>query len=192
MLDRIERELRASSEFLGEIADNVMVVVKGVVSFVAARLDSPKPYQREDGKGASAVEADLQEDLFDWLRSGALLRGRAVWEPQRVGGGRPDISVVFVNQVVVNELKREQKDSSHEAMEETYSGQAGSYDATTYPFGLVTVLDVSAEPPSTPRLDGCVWVHRREDESGTRWLVFVRVPGRLSAPSVQTKRAQRS
>jgi len=46
VLDRIERELRASSEFLGEIADNVMVVVKGVVSFVAARLDSPKPSAR--------------------------------------------------------------------------------------------------------------------------------------------------
>lgn len=169
-----------------------MLVAKAVVLFLSARLNSPKAYQREDGKGASALEADLQEDLFDWLQSGALLQGVPVYEPQRVGGGRADISVVFTAQEIVNELKREQSDSSHEAMERTYSAQAGSYDATTYPFGLVTVLDVSVEPPSTPRLDQCVWVHKREDESGTRWLVFVRVPGRLSTPSVLTKKAQRS
>lgn len=169
-----------------------MLVVKAVVLFLAARLDAPKAYQREDGKGASAVEGDLQEDLFDWLRSGALLQGIPVWEQARVGGGgRADISVAFTSHVVVNELKREQKDSSREAMEETYSAQAGSYDATTYPFGVVTVLDVSAEPPSTPRLDECVWVDKHEDASGARWLVFVRIPGRLSTPSVHTKRAQR-
>jgi hypothetical protein len=133
----------------------------------------------------------LQEDLFEWLKYGALLRGRAVWEPQRVGAGRADISVIFTGHEIVNELKREQRDSSREAMQDTYSAQAGSYDATTYPFGLVTVLDVSAEPPSTPRLDQCVWVHKHEDESGTRWLVFVRVPGRMSTPSMQTKRAPR-
>lgn len=170
-----------------------MLVVKAVVLFLAARLNSPKSYQREDGKGASAVEDDLQEDLFDWLRSGALLQGIPVWEQKRLGGGgRADISVAFTAHEVVNELKREQHDSSREALEDTYSAQAGSYDATTYPFGLVTVLDVSEEPPSTPRLDQCVWVHKHEDESGTRWLVFVRLPGRISTPSVQTKRAQRS
>jgi hypothetical protein len=113
------------------VAENVMLVVKAVVLFLAARLDSPKPYQREDGKGASAVEADLQEDLFDWLRSGALLQGTPVWEQARMGGGgRADISVAFTSHEIVNELKREQKDSSREAMEETYSAQAGSYDAT--------------------------------------------------------------
>lgn len=169
-----------------------MLVVRAVVNFLAARLNAPKPYQRESGndaKGAAAVEDDLQEDLFDWLQSGALLQGLPVYEPQKVGAGRADIAVAFTSHQVVNELKRETRDSSREAMEKTYAEQGSSYDATDYPFGLVTILDVSAEPPTTPRLDKCVWVHKHEDEGGTRWLVFVRVPGRLSTPSAHTRRA---
>lgn len=172
-----------------------MLVVRAVVNFLAARLNAPKPYQRESGKdakGAAAVEDDLHEDLFDWLRSGALLQGIPVYEPQKVGAGRADIAVAFTSHQVVNELKRETRDSSHEAMEKTYAEQGGSYDATNYPFGLVTILDVSAEPPTTPRLDTCVWVHEHKDEGGTRWLVFVRVPGRLSTPSAHTRRAASS
>jgi hypothetical protein len=189
VLERVRTELAASEHFRGELAEDVMLVVRAVVNFSAARLDAPKAYQREDGKGATAVERDLQEDLFDWLRSGALLQGVAVYEPQKVGAGRADISVAFTTHQVVNELKRETRDSSHEAMESTFAEQGSSYDATDYPFGLVTVLDVSTEPSTTPRLDACVWVHRHEDEGGTRWLVFVRMPGRLSTPSAHTKRA---
>jgi hypothetical protein len=88
--------------------------------------------------------------------------------------------VGFRDYQVVNELKRETKDSSREAMERTYSEQAGSYDATGYPFALVVVLDVATAPPSTPRLGECIWVHKHEDTGGVRWLVVVRVPGRLS------------
>ena len=68
------------------------------------------------------------------------------------------------------------------------AAQAGSYDATTYPFGIVPVLDISSTPPSTPRLEECVWVHRHEDEGGSRWLVFARIPGRMITPSQHTKR----
>ena len=192
VLERVREALQASDLFQGDVADDVMLVVRAVVNFLAARLDAPRPYQREtgtDAKGAAAVEADLQEDLFDWLRSGALLQGIKVFEPQKVGGGRADIAVAFTSHQVINELKRETRNSSHECMEATYAEQGSSYDATGYPFGLVTVLDVSSEPPSTPRLDTCVWVHKHEDQGGTRWLVFVRVPGRLSTPSAHTKRA---
>lgn len=169
-----------------------MLVVRAVVLFLSARLRSPQTYQREDGKGAEAVEDDLQEDLFQWLQSGALTHGMTIYEPQRVGGGRADIAVIFTNQQVVSELKREQRDSSRESIQRTYAEQAGSYDATDYPFGIVPVLDVSAEPPSTPRLEECVWVHAHQDTGGTRWLVFVRVPGRMSSPSAHTQRARRS
>lgn len=189
VLERTRASLTASEHFHGELADDFMLVLRAVVLFLAARLDAPKPYQREDGKGPTAVEDDLQEDLFDWLRSGALLEGLPVYEPQKVGGGRADISVVFTAHRVVNELKRETRHSSDEAMEIAYAEQGSSYDATDYPFGLVTVLDVSTQPPTTPRLDACVWVHKHDDAGGTRWLVFVRVPGRLSTPSAHTKRA---
>lgn len=192
VLERVRSELEASELFRGEVAEDVMLVVRAVVNFLVARLNAPKTYMREDGKGESAVEEDLQEDLFDWLRSGALLQGVTVYEPQKVGAGRADISVAFTSHQVVNELKRETRDSSHEAMERTYAEQGSSYDATNYPFGLVTVLDVAAEPPTTPRLESCVWVHKHEDAGGTRWLVFVRVPGRLSTPSAHTKRASSS
>jgi hypothetical protein len=192
VLDGVRSELSASPQFQGEVADNVMLVARAVVLFLAARLKSPQAYQREDGKGAAAVEQDLQDDLFDWLQSGALTHGMTIYEPRRIGGGRADLAVAFTNQLVVNELKREQRDSSREGMQRTYAEQAGSYDATDYPFGLVPILDVSGEPPSTPRLEACVWVHRHEDSGGTRWLVFVRVPGRMSTPSAHTQRAQRS
>lgn len=167
-----------------------MLVVRAVVLFLSARLRAPKPYQREDGKGRGAVEDDLQQDLFDWLQSGALTHGLPIYEPQKVGAGRADIAVAFTAHQVVDELKRETRDSSRAAMETTYAEQGSSYDATDYPFGLVTVLDVSEEPPTTPRLDECVWVHRHDDAGGTRWLVFVRVPGRLSTPSAHTARAK--
>lgn len=166
MIERVRAELSAAEEFQGDVADNVMLVVRAVVYFLAVRLRAPKPYQREDGKGAGAVEGDLQDDLFEWLQSGALTHGMKVFEPQRVGGGRADLAVVFSAQQVVNEVKREQRDSSREAMQMTYAEQAGSYDATDYPFGLVPVLDISSEPASTPRLGECVWVHRHEDTGG--------------------------
>jgi hypothetical protein len=189
LVERLRKELASVTDFHGEVADEFMLVVRAVVYFLAARLDAPKPYEREDGKGAAAVEGDLQEDLYDWLRSGALLQGTPIYEAQKLGGGRADITVVFTAHRVVNELKRETRDSSRESMEATYAEQGSSYDATDYPFGIVTVLDVSAEPPSTPRLDNCVWLHEHRDAGGTRWLVFVRVPGRLSTPSAHTKRA---
>jgi hypothetical protein len=192
VLERVRQGLSVSAFFEGELADNFMQVVRAVVNFLAARLDAPKPYQRESGKAASALEADLQEDLFDWLRSGSLLQGVKVYEPQRVGGGRADISVAFTANQVVNELKRETHDASRHALEMAYAEQGSSYNATDYPFGLVTVLDVSEEPPTTPRLDTCVWVHRHDDQGGTRWLVFVRVPGRLSTPSAHTRRVSSS
>ena len=129
---------------------------------------------------------------FDWLRSGALLQGIPIYEAQKLGGGRADITVVFTAHRVVNELKRETCNSSRESMEATYAEQGSSYDATDYPFGIVTVIDVSAEPQTTPRLDKCVWLNEHEDEGGVRWLVFVRVPGRLSTPSEHTKRAASS
>jgi hypothetical protein len=193
VLDGIRRELEKSPHFVGELADDVMLAVRAVVNFLQARLGHPRPYMRETGteaKGAAAVEADLQNDLFDWLQSGALTHGLTIYEPQKVAAGRADIGVGFRDYQVIAECKRETDDSSREAMQAAYSEQAGSYDATTYPFGLVVVLDVVKEPPSTPRLDSCVWVHRHEDEGGERWLVFVRVPGRLSTPSEHTKRAK--
>ena len=167
-----------------------MLVVRAVLHFLRVRLNAPKPYLRADGRGHAAVEVDLQVDLFEWLESGALTEGLRIYEPQRVGGGRADIAVVLRDHQVVIETKRETADSSREAMQRTYAEQAGSYDAASYPFGIVAILDVSNEPPSTPRLDQCVWVHCHEDAGGSRWLVFVRVPGRLSPPSSHTRRAK--
>lgn len=183
-------ELAESEHFVGQVADDVMLVVRAVVRFLHVRLRSPKDYLRADGKGVKAVEESLQEDLFEWFESGALTEGLVIYEPRKVGGGRADIAIGFRDQQVVNELKRETKDSSRESMQRTYSEQAGSYDASDYPFGLVVVLDVATAPSSTPRLDKCVWVHKHEDDGGTRWLVFVRVPGRLSSPSAHTARAK--
>lgn len=167
-----------------------MLAVEAIVRFLAARLNRPRPYQREDGKGASAVERDLQDDLLDWWASGALTQGLTFYEPQDVGGGRADLVIAFSTQRIVHEVKRQQRDSSKTAMEHTYAEQAASYCAADYPFGVVPILDISAQPPSTPHLGECVWVHRHEDAGGTRWLVFVRVPGRLVSPSEHTKRAR--
>jgi hypothetical protein len=154
--------------------------------FLSARIDAPKAYMREDGSGNDALEADLQTDLLEWLKGGVLLQGITVLEPQQVGGGRADIMIVMGGQRIVIEVKREKGSSEREALQDSYSRQAGSYDATDYPFGLVAVLDISESPPTTPRLVDCVWVHAfGTDESSKRRLVFVRVPGRLRTPSSQ-------
>jgi hypothetical protein len=155
--------------------------------FLAARIDAPKNYMREADKGEDALEGELQADLLDWLKGGVLLQGIPVLGPQQVGGGRADVMVVMNDQRIVVEVKREKGNSAREALQDSYSRQAGSYDATDYPFGFVAVLDLSAPPPTTPRLVDCVWLHAYgTEEDSKRHLVFVRVPGRLRTPSQQT------
>lgn len=179
-------QLRPAPDFVGPVAANVTLVIQAVVWFLSTRLAAPKAYMREDGKGAQAVERDLQHDLFEWLKSGALLEGVPIFEPQQVAGGRADVMVVINGQSIVNELKRETKDSGRDAIQDRYSRQASSYDAVDYPFGIVTVLDVVAPPSSTPRLDECVWVHPVDSGEGRkRWLVFIRVRGRRRTPAEQ-------
>lgn len=191
VVDRVANQLRAAPDFTGQVAANFTSVIQAVVWFLSARLASPKPYMREDGKAAQALERDLQEDLFEWLKSGALLQGVPISEPQQVAGGRADIMIVINGQSIVNELKRETEDASRGALQDTYSRQASSYDAVDYPFGIVTVLDVVDPPSATPRLDECVWVHSVDyGEAGKRWLVFIRVPGRRRTPAEQTGSAQ--
>ncbi len=184
-------QLRVAPDFVGPVAANLTLVIQAVVWFLSARLASPKPYMREDGKGAQALERDLQDDLFEWLKSGALLQGVPIYEPQQVAGGRADIMIVINGQSIVNELKRETKDASRGALQEIHSRQASSYDAADYPFGIVTVLDIVDPPSATPRLDECVWVHPVDyGEAGRRWLVFIRVPGRRRTPAEQSGEAR--
>jgi hypothetical protein len=191
LVDRVVEELSAAPDFVDGVAANVTLVVEALVMFLSARLDAPRAYMREDGKGEDALEAELQADLLEWLRGGALLQGITVLEPQHVGGGRADIMIVMDGQRIVIEVKREKGSSEREALHDSYSRQAGSYDATDYPFGLVAVLDISDLPPMTPRLVDCVWVHTFGPEgTSKRRLVFVRVPGRLRTPSSQTGRLE--
>jgi hypothetical protein len=187
LVNRVVEELSAGPDFVDGVAANVTLVVEALVMFLSTRLDAPKGYMREDGRGADALEGELQADLLEWLRGGALLQGITVLEPQQVGGGRADIMIVMEGQRIVIEVKREKGNPERGALQDSYSRQAGSYDATDYPFGLVAVLDISELPPTTPRLVDCVWVHAFGTEgSSKRRLVFLRVPGRLRTPSSQT------
>ena len=113
-----------------------------------------------------------------------LARGGINIEVRRIGGGRVDVLIAFGTHRVVVELKRELAEASHEGLEAAYGAQAASYQATDYPFGVVLVLDLSADQTgAAPHLDDLVWVHKCEAEGRDRWLVWCVVPGRRVTPS---------
>lgn len=159
-----------------------------LAQFVRRSLNEPLPYMKESGSGESALEADLQDDLWHFLKYGQMSDVVGSYEPQKVGGGRADIQVVRFNETLVIECKREKNDSSNAALVASYAAQGGACSAAEHPVGLVVTLDLTTKQTGTPPMFGtCLWVHTQTTEEGGRTLLFVRIPGRRVTPSALSR-----
>lgn len=156
--------------------------------FVRRSLNQPRPYMKESGSGENAKEADLQDDLWEFLQYGQAMDVVGSYEPQRLGGGRADIQVARFGESLVIECKRELKDASNAALVASYAAQGGAYGAAEHPLGVVVTLDLTAKQTGSPPMFGyCLWVYEQTPQEGGRVLLFVRVPGRRVTPSALSK-----
>lgn len=156
-------------------------LTRAMAQFVRRSLDKPRPYMKE---GATALEADLQDDLVEFLTYAYPLDGVTGYEPQKVAGGRADIMVTAFNEVLYIECKRELADATPAALASAYAAQGGAYSAVQHRLGIVAVLDLTATQTASPPLfSDCLWIHRQTVAAGGRVLLFVKIPGRRVTPS---------
>lgn len=152
--------------------------------YVRKCLDNPPPHQREDGDGANALEAQLQDHLWEFLNYTAMSSRTSSYESQKVAGGRADISLSILNERMVIECKREKSKASRDDLQKAYAAQGAAYSAAEHPFGAVAVLDLTApQTGSPPMFYDCLWLHQQTPAEGGRTLLFMRIPGRRKTPS---------
>lgn len=182
-------QLLEHPDFTDRVAEDVSTVARSVIRYVAHRLGTPADFMRANYGGGSIVEQDLADDFERWLGAAPLSRGSVTIEVRRIGGGRADVLIGFGTHRVIIELKRELADASHDALEAHYAGQAASYQSTDYPFGIVLVLDLSAEQTGAlAHLRDLVWTSEVAAPGVTRRkLVWCVVPGRRVTPSALSR-----
>lgn len=182
-------QLDGHPDFTGRAAEDVAVVVRACIRYVAYRLSNMASFMRADFDDENVIEQHLADDLERFLAASPLSRGTVDVEVQRIGGGRADLVVGFATHRVIVELKREQSDASRSALEGHYADQAASYQAADYPFGVAMVLDLSAEQTRTlAHLRDLIWTSdAASDGQSPRRLVWCLVPGRRVTPSTLSR-----
>lgn len=162
-------------------------VTECLAQFLRRSIDLIPPYRRESGAGANAAEADLQNEIYDFVKY-AYPVGSAGYEPQKVAGGRADISLSLFGETLYIECKKEPADATRQALQDSYAAQAGSYSAADHPLGVVAVLDLTAPQTTAPPVFAeDLWVHRQSAPEGAKTLLFLRVAGRRVTPSELSK-----
>lgn len=118
-------------------------VVESIVSFTQYVRDILPDYTRclEDaGKGQEASEEDLQEHLFEVLRS--KFNRNVIYEYQRIGGGRPDTVLKFEEVMFPIEVKHEFSSIEQQHVHNMYITQADIYAAATDNISFLMILDL--------------------------------------------------
>ncbi len=183
----IERTLAALAEcpdFTGQVREKLELILTSAIRFLASRQNAQRGGETSRTAylfKADAEEKDLEADLTDWFE-GNDLYGLNI-QSQNIGGGRVDLIFTFDGFRFVIELKREDTDGSVAGLQK-HLPQAGAYQLTDIPLGMLMVLDLTGEPPQPIRDN--VWVDRvpASEEGGTdRLVVVVRVPGNRVSPS---------
>lgn len=185
-VNELAAEASRLADSAGSAAGPAFAELTGLLAhFVRKSLDRPPPYQREDGDGRSAVEAQLQDDLWNYLNYTALSTRTGAYEPQKIGGGgRADITLAILDERMVIECKRELNRASRDDVQSSYAAQAGAYSAAEHPFGAVAILDLTApQSVSPPMFYDCLWLHQQATADGGRTLLFMLIPGRRKTPS---------
>ena len=182
-------KLAEHPDFTGRLAEDVGVVARAAIRYVAYRLGNPADFMKAGFSEETVVEQHLADDIERSLAAAPLNQGTVAIEARRIGGGRADVVVGFTTHRVIIELKRELSDATADALEHHYADQAASYQAVDYPFGIVLVLDLSAEQTVLlAHLRDLIWTSNLAvTGSPNRQLVWCVLPGRRVSPSALSR-----
>jgi len=171
-------------------------VLLWMVRFIFNRLELTKgddptgAYLFERDDGSLPHEDELQQDFFRWV---ATYAAGSDLEPTNIASGRADIRLKSGPERLVVEVKREEKDCSFDALFKSYAAQTTDYQNISIRLGVLLVLDLAtSNREGTPHLTSLFEMRhvRRCDESQSRLILIVKVPGRRKRPSDLTKLAK--
>jgi hypothetical protein len=181
---KLQTCLEASPDYAGEPKDAVDDVLRLIIQFVSSRTNAQSdlyPYLFDP----KAVEADIHEDLYNYLKSSSL-GAITEFEVQHVGGGRIDLRIRFSGFSVCIEMK---VDSMKQALsdKQAYLKQAITYQTTDIRIGfLVSLRHKAFDPTGAPPHLSALIDHTVFDVPGDslpRHIVTVGVPGSRTKPS---------
>ncbi|TQS45140.1 hypothetical protein [Cryptosporangium phraense] len=182
LLDRAMTGLRASVDYVDDIAECVNLVTELLVMFLWDRNQigaSEAPYLYNP----DADEDDLAKDLRQFLRASGQLNG-VDSEVRHKAGGRVDVEFGFPGFSLFVELK---KDATRKPVpdKKSYLDQAASYQVADPRIGFLLVLKlVPAEKAPKPHLLDCLEVVEVADANGApRHVVALTLSGALTKPS---------
>lgn len=98
--------------------------------------------QLDGGKGQTASEADLQNDVFNDLRR--RFGNRCTYERTRIAGGRSDSGVRFEEAEFPIEVKHEFQHVTRDHIRNNYLGQAADYAGSRQRVSFLLILDLRA------------------------------------------------
>lgn len=178
----------------------VTAILWGLLNFLDYRMNTTKGHDKDgeylfadsewkfrskakDGIETDQLEKALQVDCMRSLR--AFLGRNAHLETSDIGGGRADISVELHRQRIVIEVKREDRDASHEALRRTRGAQTVEYGTANARIGFLLVLDRSQPDGRPTSIDRNVSVQTltKPNEVEPRTFVIVVLPGKRKVPS---------
>lgn len=179
----IQASLAASSDYAGEVRDEVDALLLQLIRFVVYRQNAQEdfhPYLFSD----DADEKDLHKDLAQYLH-GAFGPALDI-EVAHIGGGRVDLRLKYDEFSIFLELKI---DATKKPLADigAYVNQAATYQAADIRIGFLIALRTKAFPKggAHPHVTS-LFTHTTVDvigDSVPRHLVMIQVPGNRSAPS---------
>ena len=171
-------------------------VLLWLVRFIFNRLeltmgdDATGAYLFERTDGSLPHEDELQQDFFRWV---ATCAAGSDLEPSNIASGRADIRLKSGPERLIVEVKREETDSSFDALFRSYAAQTTDYQNVSIRLGVLLVLDLATpNRDGTPHLTSLFEMRHvhRYGESQPRVVLIVKVPGRRKRPSDLTKLAK--
>jgi hypothetical protein len=184
----------------------VLLALLGYVQEIRDTLPDFMLQEADGGLGLRASERNLQDGVYRKLRE--RFGHGAVYEGTRVGGGRPDTGVAFLECRVPIEVKHDFSDVSRQHVKSAYLAQADVYAASTDDLAFALILDLrnngtrssSAGGKPVPRslysLREGTWVDTLPADSGVtgarpKCVVVLLVPGNRPRPSSTTAYSRR-
>ena len=152
--------------------------------------DATGAYLFERTDGSLPHEDELQQDFFRWV---ATCAAGSDLEPSNIASGRADIRLKSGPERLIVEVKREETDSSFDALFRSYAAQTTDYQNVSIRLGVLLVLDLATpNRDGTPHLTSLFEMRHvhRYGESQPRVVLIVKVPGRRKRPSDLTKLAK--
>lgn len=182
IFNAIRLQLAGARDYVGIVSASFDLLVIRLVKFLGLRMDMTRgraSYLAAYEKGAAPVEAKLQDDLCENLRSASA----AEPEKANIAGGRADIYLPYSGFRFVIECKREFKGWSDEVIA-AYLTQTQAYQQTDVRLGVLAVLDLSVRAPGVPHFTDCFTVRQVSLAPGDfRRVVIMRVPGNRQLPN---------